>query len=44
MLGLLTEGYWLAPRGMGCISTPMSETEVDGLVDATERVLDALED
>jgi len=44
MLGLMTEGYWLAPRGLGCISTPMQDSEVDGLVAATERVLDALED
>ncbi len=42
MLGLLLEGFWLAPRGMGCISTPMDEGTVDALVDATERVLDEL--
>jgi glutamate-1-semialdehyde 2,1-aminomutase len=39
MLALLNEGYFLAPRGMGCISTPMTEAEIDGLVQAVERVL-----
>jgi len=40
MLGLMTEGQWLAPRGMGSISTPMQESDVDGLIEATDRVLD----
>jgi glutamate-1-semialdehyde 2,1-aminomutase len=39
MLALLNEGYFLAPRGMGSISTPMGEAEIDGLVEAMERVL-----
>ena len=39
MLALMNEGFFLAPRGMGCISTPMGETEVDALVDAVEKVL-----
>jgi len=39
MLALLNEGYFLAPRGMGCISTPMTEREIDGLIQALERVL-----
>ncbi len=43
MLGLMNEGYWLAPRGMGCISTPMDESTVDGLVAASERVIDQME-
>jgi glutamate-1-semialdehyde 2,1-aminomutase len=38
MLELMNEGFFLAPRGMGCISTPMGEAEVDGLVDAVDRV------
>lgn len=43
MLGLMTEGFWLAPRGMGCVSTPMDEGVVDSLVDATDRVLDQMQ-
>ena len=39
MLELLNEGIYLAPRGMGCISTPMTTAEVDALVEAVERVL-----
>ncbi|HEY3063668.1 MAG TPA: aspartate aminotransferase family protein [Chloroflexota bacterium] len=39
MLALMNAGFFLAPRGMGCISTPMSETDVDALVDAFEKVL-----
>jgi glutamate-1-semialdehyde 2,1-aminomutase len=42
VLGLLTEGYWLAPRGMGCTSTPMTEATVDGFLEASEKVVDAL--
>jgi glutamate-1-semialdehyde 2,1-aminomutase len=43
VLGLLTEGYWLAPRGMGCTSTPMTEATVDGFLEATEKVVDNLD-
>jgi glutamate-1-semialdehyde 2,1-aminomutase len=39
MLALLNHGFFLAPRGMGCISTPMVEADIDALVDAVERVL-----
>jgi glutamate-1-semialdehyde 2,1-aminomutase len=39
MLALLNEGFFLAPRGMGCITTPMSETEIDALASAIERIL-----
>jgi glutamate-1-semialdehyde 2,1-aminomutase len=41
MLALLNEGFFLAPRGMGCITTPMSETEIDNLASAVERILTA---
>ena len=41
MLALLNEGIFLAPRGMGCVSTPMGEAEVDALVNAMARVLTA---
>ena len=40
-LGLLNEGAIIAPRGMGCISTPMTETEVEFLGQAVERALAA---
>jgi glutamate-1-semialdehyde 2,1-aminomutase len=37
-LGLLAEGYWIAPRGMGALSTPTDESDVDGFADAVVRV------
>ena len=39
MLELMNEGFFLAPRGMGCISTPMGEAEVDALVDAVGKAI-----
>jgi glutamate-1-semialdehyde 2,1-aminomutase len=33
-LGLLVDGFHLAPRGMGAISTPVTEGDVDDLADA----------
>jgi len=42
MLALLNEGIFLAPRGMGCVSTPMGEIEVDALFNAGGRVLSAI--
>jgi glutamate-1-semialdehyde 2,1-aminomutase len=33
-LGLLVDGFHLAPRGMGAISTPVTEQDVDDLADA----------
>jgi glutamate-1-semialdehyde 2,1-aminomutase len=38
-LGLLNSGIYCASRGMGCVSTPMGESEVDELVEAMARVL-----
>jgi glutamate-1-semialdehyde 2,1-aminomutase len=38
-LGLLLEGFWLAPRGMGAIPTVATEQDVDDLADAIIRVL-----
>jgi glutamate-1-semialdehyde 2,1-aminomutase len=38
-LGLLNEGVIIAPRGMGCISTPMTEAEVEFLGQAVEKAL-----
>ncbi len=38
-LGLLNEGVVIAPRGMGCISTPMTEAEVEFLGQAVEKAL-----
>jgi glutamate-1-semialdehyde 2,1-aminomutase len=37
-VGLLTEGFHLAPRGMGAISTPVTDAQVDEFVDAVLRV------
>ena len=42
-LGLLLEGFWLAPRGMGAIPTVAPEQDVDDLADAIARVLGSME-
>jgi glutamate-1-semialdehyde 2,1-aminomutase len=39
MVALLNEGFFLAPRGMGCITTPMTETDIENLASAVERIL-----
>ena len=41
-LGLMNRGYFLAPRGMGCLSTAMTPADRDGFVDALEDLLGAL--
>ena len=41
-LGLLLEGFYLAPRGMGAIPTVATELDVDDLADAIARVLGAM--
>ncbi|MGH7320841.1 MAG: aspartate aminotransferase family protein [Candidatus Rokuibacteriota bacterium] len=40
-VGLLNEGVLLSQRGMGAVSVPMGDAEVDRFVDALSRVLDA---
>jgi len=41
---LLEYGFILSPRGIfGCLSTPMSEAELDGLVEALDRALSKLD-
>jgi glutamate-1-semialdehyde aminotransferase len=35
----MAEGIFFSERGMGCLSTPMTEREVDRFVKATEKVL-----
>jgi glutamate-1-semialdehyde 2,1-aminomutase len=42
-LGLLLEGFYLAPRGMGAIALPTTTGDVDELADATIRVLASLQ-
>jgi glutamate-1-semialdehyde 2,1-aminomutase len=37
-LGLLLEGFHLAPRGMGGLSTPVTEADVDDFVAAVVRI------
>ena len=40
---ILECGFILSPRGIfGCLSTPMTEAELDGFVDALGRALDEL--
>ncbi len=41
-LGLMNRGYFLAPRGMGCLSTVMTASERAGLVDALGDLLEDL--
>ena len=38
-LALLNHGILLTPRGMGCLSTPMTSVEIDAFVEATKRSL-----
>jgi glutamate-1-semialdehyde 2,1-aminomutase len=42
-LGLLVNGFHLAPRGMGAISTPATEADVDALADAVVGRLVAMQ-
>jgi glutamate-1-semialdehyde 2,1-aminomutase len=42
-LGLLLDGFAIAPRGMGAIPTVATEQDVDDLADAIARVLGAIE-
>jgi glutamate-1-semialdehyde 2,1-aminomutase len=42
-LGLLLEGFYLAPRGTGAIAVPATTADVDDLADATLRVLGSLQ-
>ena len=41
-LGLMNRGYFLAPRGMGCLSTAMTSKQLDGLVDAVEDLVNTV--
>jgi hypothetical protein len=40
--GLLTEGIIVSSTGLGCLSTPMGEADVDRFVGALERALPQL--
>ena len=42
-LSLLVDGFHLAPRGMGAISTPTTEADVDSLADAVVGRLQAMQ-
>jgi len=41
-LGLMNRGYFLARRGMGCLSTAMTSEQLDGLVDAVEDLVNTV--
>jgi glutamate-1-semialdehyde 2,1-aminomutase len=41
-LALLNEGVLLSPRGMGCLSIPMTDSDLAGFVGALERSLVAI--
>ena len=41
-LGLMNRGYFVAPRGMGCLSTAMTPEQLDGLVDAVEDLVNTV--
>ena len=38
-LCLMEEGIFFSERGMGCLSTPMTEKEIDRFVKGMEKVL-----
>ena len=40
--GLLNRGFFLSSRASGCISTPMTRAEVDGLIAATADIIEDL--
>ena len=42
-LGLLLDGFHLAPRGMGALATPTTDTDVDELATAVVRRLGAMQ-
>jgi glutamate-1-semialdehyde 2,1-aminomutase len=42
-LNLLNEGVIISKEGLGCLSTPMGETEVDQFVNALERAVAGLQ-
>jgi glutamate-1-semialdehyde aminotransferase len=42
-LGLLLDGFHLAPRGMGALATPATEADLDDLVAATVNRLAAMQ-
>ncbi len=42
-LGLLVDGFHLAPRGMGAISTPATEADIDALADAVVSRIAAMQ-
>jgi glutamate-1-semialdehyde 2,1-aminomutase len=42
-VGLLLEGFYLAPRGMGAIATPATDADVDDLAAAIVRVASRVE-
>jgi len=42
-LGLLLDGFHLAPRGMGALATPTTETDLDDLVAATVTRIGAMQ-
>ena len=43
-LELMNRGFFLAARGMACLSTAMSQAEADGLVEAVEDLAEILAD
>ena len=41
-LRMLNHGVLLAPRGLGAISTPMGEAEIEAFLDAADRVAEEM--
>ena len=40
-LGLMNRGYFVAPRGMGCLSTAMSKGDTEGLIEAVDDLVES---
>lgn len=43
VLSLMNAGFYLAPRGLGCLSTPMTRSHIDSLVGSVRETVTAME-
>ncbi len=43
ILSLMNAGFFLAPRGLGCLSTPMTREHIDSLVGSVREIVTAMD-
>lgn len=43
ILSLMNAGFFLAPRGLGCLSTPMTKEHIDSLVGSVREIVTAMD-